>query len=276
MQLLNEIASRSKRSATAHLSRCPDSPVAQALARSAAFVIGAVRNHNYDAETNGEYWLLRRLSQFPLKTIWDAGANVGDWTRMAKQCFPAATIYAFEIHPDTFQELSRRTAGLTGVIPANLGLSDSEGSVELHCYGNQSTLSSLLAYPHDLPRRTIPCKVVTGDGYSTANGINQIDFLKMDVEGAEPQVLRGLAHTIERGGVDLIQFEYGRVNILSRFLLRDFYEYLALEGYLIGKLYPAYVDFREYRLTDEDFLGPNYIACRKEKFRYLAALARDR
>jgi len=28
----------------------------------------------------------------------------------------------------------------------------------------------------------------------------------------------------------------------------------------LGKIYPNYVDFREYRFQDEDFLGPNYLA----------------
>jgi hypothetical protein len=30
----------------------------------------------------------------------------------------------------------------------------------------------------------------------------------------------------------------------------------------VGKIYPDYVDFRDYDLSDEDFLGPNYLACR--------------
>ena len=276
MQALIDIASRSKRRASARLSRNRDGFATKTLAKAAAFVLKAVHNHDYDAETNGEYRLLQRLSIFPMKTMWDAGANVGDWTRAAKQYFPAATVFAFEIHPDTFKELSRRTRNLEGVIAINLGLSDTEGTAELHCYGNESALSSMFDYPHDLPGRTIPCKVVTGDGYSSANGIEHIDFLKLDVEGAEPQVMRGFAHTIETGRVDIIQFEYGLVNILSRFLLRDFYEYLVREGYTIGKLYPTYVDFREYRLTDEDFLGPNFIACRKEKSDYVAAMSRAR
>jgi len=59
----------------------------------------------------------------------------------------------------------------------------------------------------------------------------------------------------------LVQFEYGRVNILTHFLLRDFYELFARFGYVVGKIYPDHVDFRSYDLGDEDFLGPNYFAC---------------
>jgi hypothetical protein len=33
----------------------------------------------------------------------------------------------------------------------------------------------------------------------------------------------------------------------------------------VGKVYPTYVDFRSYRLTDEDFRGPNYLAVRRER-----------
>ena len=40
---------------------------------------------------------------------------------------------------------------------------------------------------------------------------------------------------------------------------------LGLTAYAVGKLYPDFVDFRDYRLEDEDFLGPNFVACRKAR-----------
>ena len=46
------------------------------------------------------------------------------------------------------------------------------------------------------------------------------------------------------------------------FLLRDFYLLFAGYGYVVGKIYPDYVEFRDYDLGDEDFIGPNYLACR--------------
>ncbi len=89
-----------------------------------------------------------------------------------------------------------------------------------------------------------------------------VDFLKLDVEGAEHLVLEGLENQLREQRVRFVQFEYGRVNILTHFLLRDFYQLFAKHGYVVGKIYPDHVDFREYDLNDEDFVGPNYLACR--------------
>jgi hypothetical protein len=58
----------------------------------------------------------------------------------------------------------------------------------------------------------------------------------------------------------VVQFEYGLKNIVTKFLLRDFYAYFEARGYKVGKLFPTSVRFREYRFEDEDFLGPNYVA----------------
>ena len=76
-----------------------------------------------------------------------------------------------------------------------------------------------------------------------------------------------------RRAIDVVQFEYGRVSILTRFLLRDFHEFFESRGYAVGKVYPDYVDFRRYDLADEDFLGPNYIACNEQRQDIVRALA---
>ena len=49
-------------------------------------------------------------------------------------------------------------------------------------------------------------------------------------------------------------------SIYTKDLLRDFYEYLGDFSYVLGKVYPRYVDLRPYSAFDEDFLGPNYLA----------------
>jgi hypothetical protein len=104
--------------------------------------------------------------------------------------------------------------------------------------------------------------VMRGDEFLAREGIDEVDFLKIDVEGAEHLVLRGLDGLLRQGRVRFVQFEYGRVNILTRFLLKDFYELFARHNYVVGKIYPDHVEIRDYDLMDEDFLGPNYLACR--------------
>ena len=101
--------------------------------------------------------------------------------------------------------------------------------------------------------------------------IENIDLLKIDVEGAEPSVLSGFGDGIHPNKTPVVQFEYGRVNIENKFLLRDSYIYFRERGYLVGKLLQEGVRTREYSAWDEDFLGPNYVAIRPD----LAPLLRD-
>ena len=73
-------------------------------------------------------------------------------------------------------------------------------------------------------------------------------------------MLRGFGDLLSPGRVPVVQFEYGMINIVTKFLLRDFYTHFEDRGYRVGKLFPGYVRFRPYRFQDEDFLGPNYVA----------------
>ena len=45
-------------------------------------------------------------------------------------------------------------------------------------------------------------------------------------------------------------------------------------GYLVGRLFPDFVDFRAYALEDEDFSGPNYVAVRKTRSDIVDALSK--
>ena len=229
-------------------------------------------NLSYDVQTNGEGFVLQRVAEFRPNILFDVGANVGEWSIAAKSYCPKAEIHAFEVSPPTFDTLSQNLKQLDGVHCVRLGLSDAPGPVNIHHYDAVPSLSTCMVYPHPFASTEIVGELTTGDAYTAARGITHIDFLKIDVEGMEDRVLRGFGALFQRRAIQLVQFEYGRVNILSRFLLRDFYEFFRQYGYVVGKIYPDYVDFREYDLSDEDFMGPNYLACREEDSQYLRAL----
>ena len=53
----------------------------------------------------------------------------------------------------------------------------------------------------------------------------------------------------------------------------DFYEFFTQKNYVVGKIYPNYVDFKDYTLDDENFLGPNYLAVKKEYQDLISALS---
>ena len=75
---------------------------------------------------------------------------------------------------------------------------------------------------------------------------------EIDVEGSEFRVLKGFSGRLSAQKIHCVQFEYGAFATQARFLLGDQYSMLA-ESYWIGKIFPRYVNFRDYDWTMEDF-----------------------
>jgi len=248
------------------------------LDRLCVTVHEAYENLNYDMHENGERFVLERLArQRPGATVFDVGANVGDWTALAAGLAPGATVHAFEIVPATHAQLVERVRGLPNVHAHPLGLGDAPGRVTVHYADDLRMVASCIEGASrsilGVETRPIEAEVSTGDAFCAARGIRAIDFLKIDVEGYEPHVLRGFRDMLGAGSIAMVQFEYGYVNAVERFLLRDFYDFLAPFGMRIGKIFPAHVEFRDYALREENFLGPNYLAVRETETSLIEALS---
>lgn len=221
----------------------------------------AYENVSYDFQKNGERLVLDGLAKLKPKTIFDVGANVGDWSLMAGAICNTAKIHVFEIVPQTFRLVSENLSENQQYILNNVGLSSNEAIVEIYQDETKNThatmLKSSIGRGGFIP---IKARVISGDEYCRQHNIMHIDFLKVDVEGAENSVLEGFERMLSNAKISMIQFEYTELNIDSRFLLKDFYECLEAYGYQIGKLYPYGVHFKKYSYDDEDFKGPNFIA----------------
>jgi FkbM family methyltransferase len=240
-------------------------PISRAAYEAANVYCKAYNNLDYDMKTNGEFALLDRLSKLQVSTIFDVGANKGEYVKACLDRFSQANIHAFEIVPATFRKLSQNVTSPRAILN-NVGLSDEVGEVEINYKPDDDGLSSLVAgeqiYGGGWQR--VACKDMTGDQYCERHAIDQIDFLKMDVEGAEDKVLRGFERMFGDGRISAVQFEFGMVNIYSKFLLKDFWEFFDRRGFVIGPVMPQRVVFREYNTRDENFQGcPNYVAVRK-------------
>jgi FkbM family methyltransferase len=248
-------------------------PIIRILDRVALRLHKGFENFNYDQRTNGELRVLHKIAPTQPTCVFDVGANHGDWAKLAYTMFPAATIHCFEIAPPTFQKLTSAIGGLDRIRANNFGLSDQSEECELQYDPQQDGLTSGVEIVGQSDFSRMAAQVTTGDEYVLAQRITTIDFLKIDVEGMENKVLRGFEQSLDRKAIKTIQFEYGLVNIASHFLLRDFYEFLKKYGFIIGKIYPTYVDFRDYGFQDEDFIGPNYLAVLKKESSIIKSLS---
>ena len=256
-------------------------PRNRALAHFCLQYIDQWKNKQYEVADNGEAVLLRRLARFQPRVLIDVGANIGDWAVAACEALPRAVVHAFEIVPETAEMLTRQTAPFGDRVTVNtVGLGDTEQVITLFLAADDSTIASTVreAFSYSAtaqgsaPLKETQGRIITGDAYLAGQGIDHVDMLKIDVEGAEPGVLQGFAGAFARGAIDLVQFEYGPLNLVTRYFLGDFCQFFAGHGYAVGKLYPEGVGFKPYTLDDEDFVGANYVACREARSDLIEAL----
>lgn len=224
-------------------------------------IIDALENKNNNQNTNGEFWFLNTLKNEGLSTVFDVGANIGAWTIQVKKLFPNTLLYSFEPIPSTFNLLSTNTSNLDEVKIFNLALSNEKSQINMKFYENNSIFSSI--YQSSLVTdefQNVQVDCVRGDEFCNENQIELIDFLKIDTEGNEFQILLGFQEMIKNRQIRFIQFEYGVFSLETKYLLKDFFGFFKSHGYCVGKLYPDYIDFSEYTYRKENFMVANYVA----------------
>ena len=159
-------------------------------------------------------------------TVLDVGANVGEYADRVMKFYPQAHVHAVEPHPTSFERLARQAA-LHGYQAYRLAFSDTSGPGKL--YDNRESVGSEHAsmYPevitelHHATAGYTDVIVTTVDQFVVDHDIRHIDLLKIDTEGNELRVLQGSSKTIEAGHIDVIQFEFNEMNVVSRVFIRD-------------------------------------------------------
>jgi FkbM family methyltransferase len=117
----------------------------------------------------------------------EAGANVGGFTTAAAQIVRA--VYSFEPDPDTFARLTRNAAKHRNVGLFKAGLGNVDG--ELPFYPSHANADSSFLEPRDKDDQCIRVPVTTLSTFMEKEGLVSIDFLKVEAEGTEPEILEG-------------------------------------------------------------------------------------
>jgi len=220
-------------------------------------------------EITGEKFLIEhvlpRLLDKEQPVILDVGANVGRYSKALYSAFPKAQIVAFEPVPRTFEAL-RATLATTTVKCCSIGLSDAEGDAIIYDYDQVDRSEHASLFPgvlKDLHRaetiKETNVPLITLDAYCCAESILAIDFLKIDTEGNELNVLKGSRAMIQKNAIRAIQFEFNEMNVFSRVFLKDFYD--ILRGYSFYRLLPrALLPLGRYSSRNEIFAFQNILA----------------
>jgi FkbM family methyltransferase len=133
----------------------------------------------------------------PGAIILDIGSGVGEEAVVfSKMIGTEGRLIAVEAHPETFDCLSRTVerSGLGNVVPVHCAVADAEGEVQIGdgtAHLSNSILAGAGGGARMVRQRTI-------DSIASEYGLETIDYVRMNIEGAERLAVRGMAETVAR------------------------------------------------------------------------------
>ncbi|MCW5211927.1 FkbM family methyltransferase [Desulfobulbus sp. TB] len=179
-------------------------------------------------------------------TVFDVGANVGDLT-MLFSCLvgPNGRVHAFEPTAATYDRLKKviNSKELENVTMNHCALSDKIGVANIHVYDDDhSTLNSLANRPLKKYGVNVTFSSIeetctnTIDAYCQERSIEHIDLLKIDVEGAELQVLQGTQAMMQEKRITCCVFEFGQTIFDMGITPREIKDFFNKNDYQICNL----------------------------------------
>lgn len=217
--------------------------------------------NNSTIKSNGELGVIRKYIKDG-DTVFDVGANRGEWTQYVVAHHPTCIVHCFEPSSFTFQKLTA-TRFKENIHCQKIAFGSRPGTVELNIFEEGSGTNSLFGREGTgkKPKKVEPVRMNTLDDYCREQSVKRIDFLKLDVEGNEMDVFKGAEGMLKKGLITTIQFEYGGCNIDAGVLLKDLFTFLLPLNYSIYKIMPNKLMYMpKYDQDLENFQTTNFLA----------------
>jgi len=231
--------------------------------------------NNDEIKNNGELELIKKVISDG-DVVFDVGANKGNWISSVLSEKDDIRVYCFEPIPNISSKLSKNILGNYKYKSAtfyNYAISNVNGKSTFQCYDDTTDLSMMSGLHGNKKFETITGNISTSievetktldkcceDGY-----VDSIDFLKIDTEGNEYNVLLGAANLLSNNSIKMIQFEYGGCYIDAKTTLKSIYDMLCVDNeYELFKIMPRGIySIVAWNDNMEDFVMCNYFAVNK-------------
>ncbi len=197
----------------------------------------------------------------------DVGANRGKYSDLLIMGLPKFKLFMFEPNNENYEFLISKFNHKKNIVVEKLGLSDKSISTKLYSDKLGSGMASLSKRNLDHFNKSFEIEeeieVIKFEEYWSKNMKNQqIDLLKLDIEGHELSALKGCGKMINI--IKLIQFEFGGCNIDSGTYFQDFWYFFQEKNFEIYRISPIkLLKINEYSEVDEFFTTTNYLAVNK-------------
>jgi FkbM family methyltransferase len=168
-----------------------------------------------DLEDDIAAYIRDRVPKAEIRTVFDVGANVGWFTLQAGRVFREAKFHLFEPVSALFNDIPKTFGyGPDTRLPERatlnrMALGHEAGNVTMTAVPGV-TVNHVIVEGRPPPPAAWPtevAEVMRGDDYCVKHGIGHIDYLKIDVEGFDMNVLNGFTGMLSRGNIDFVQVE---------------------------------------------------------------------
>jgi FkbM family methyltransferase len=232
-----------------------------------------IGNHSSMYISGEAYCMQYILKHYTINTLFDVGAHDGEYIKTFREKGYSGKAFAFEPHPVTFNRLLAYCKNDKATTAFPFGLSSQKGSLTIydrkptaHQHGTHhaSLYQDVIMSIHKSEIEATEIQLETLDQFIANQNIDQIDLLKIDTEGHEFSIIQGGKETLASGKVNLIQFEFGQMNVVSRVFFKDFFDALHPQYRIYRMLPNSLFEIKHYDPeTCEVFHYQNFLAIKR-------------
>jgi len=161
-------------------------------------------------------------TELKISTIFDVGSNNGDYSLLFNKIYPGVKIFAFEPNPYLFKIAKKNTKNFKNIKIVQRAVGNSNSLTKLEIDQNSSLTTSLAIKNKDSNTykiikflygekngETAKIKLIKLDSFIKKN--KSPDFIKIDVEGFEEEVLKGLKNNLKTIKLVMIEFHFDKL-----------------------------------------------------------------
>ena len=184
--------------------------------------------------------------------VFDVGAHYGETIKLFNKKLKLKQIYSFEASPKNYRNLQNKISKYNfkkiKIFNYGIGEKTSEGFINQTLESSSSTINKINMKSKYFEKKLkilnikdknsfqyqIPIKIISLDYFIEKNKIEYIDLLKIDTEGYELNVLKGLSKYNKK--VKLVYFEHHYDDmIIKNYKFKDIHQLLKSYGFVMIK-----------------------------------------